>query len=291
MKKCLIFTLAVGIGLVAAGMVGRAAEPFAVTVSGQAGKPAILFIPGLACDGAVWKETVEHYQKTHECHVLTLAGFAGQPPVEGPFFDVVSKAVANYCAEKKLTKPIVIGHSLGASLALKLAAEHGEKIGAAIAVDGFACTMALFLPTATDSQRQAIGKAEQDKIMKQTQAEYTADTKKMFSNWLKSERLEQCSRWIEKSDRETVARAKGELFALDVRPQLKKANVPVLILAGYSPDLKHMFPNSQAFEKGVKAQLDGVAKGAVAVHPNCKHFIMWDEPKWMTDQIDAFLKK
>ena len=51
--------------------------PFAVKVTGT-GQPMIL-IPGLACSGEVWDSTVAHFKDRCECHVLTLAGFAGQP--------------------------------------------------------------------------------------------------------------------------------------------------------------------------------------------------------------------
>lgn len=37
--------------------------PFDVKVSGQ-GKQSIIFIPGFACSGNVWKETVLRYEKT-----------------------------------------------------------------------------------------------------------------------------------------------------------------------------------------------------------------------------------
>ena len=267
-----------------------ASEPFAVAVSGS-GQPAMIFIPGLACDGAVWKETVDHFKGKHECHVLTLAGFAGQPPIDEPFFNTVTKAIVNYVNEKKLVKPVIVGHSLGASLALKLAADHGDTIGSVVAVDGFACTMALFVPDVKDEQRAAFGKAERDKIMKQSDAEYVAETTKMFSKWLSGKRLEQCQKWIEKSDRVTVAKAKGELFSLDVRPGLKKSTTPVLLLTGYNDELKQFVKSKENYEAKVNEQLDGVKNGTVAVHPHCKHFIMWDEPKWMTEQIEQFLKK
>lgn len=266
-----------------------AAEPFAVTVSGS-GTPAMIFIPGLACSGDVWKETVDHFKGKHECHVLTLAGFAGQPPIDEPFFNTITKAIANYASEKKLVKPIIVGHRLGASLALKLAADHGDTIGSVIAVDGFACTMALFVPDVKDEQRAAFGNAERDKIMKQSDAEYVAESTKMFAGWLSGKRLEQCHKWIEKSDRVTVAKAKGELFSLDVRPALKKSTTRVLLLAGYNEGMKQFIPDKETYELKIKEQLADVKNGSTAVHPNCKHCIMWDEPKWMTEQIELFLK-
>ena len=38
----------------------------------------MILIPGLTCGGDVWKSTVEHFKDRYECHVLTLAGFAGE---------------------------------------------------------------------------------------------------------------------------------------------------------------------------------------------------------------------
>jgi pimeloyl-ACP methyl ester carboxylesterase len=51
------------------------ARAFRVQVSGT-GRP-ILLIPGLASSGDTWETTVAHLSDRFTCHVLTLAGFAG----------------------------------------------------------------------------------------------------------------------------------------------------------------------------------------------------------------------
>jgi N-formylmaleamate deformylase len=50
---------------------------FTVRVVGH-GRPLML-IPGLTGTGAFWDETVARYQATYQCHVVSLAGFAGVP--------------------------------------------------------------------------------------------------------------------------------------------------------------------------------------------------------------------
>src|SRR5205823_3179718 len=85
------------------------AKPFFVQVTGK-GKPMLL-IPGLTCGGGVWKTTVEHFQDRYECHVLTLAGFAGEPAIGAPMLETVRKAVAAYLREKKLNHAVIVGHS------------------------------------------------------------------------------------------------------------------------------------------------------------------------------------
>src|SRR5439155_16761665 len=104
--------------------IAKPAAPFAVKVTGK-GKP-IIFIPGLACSGEVWDSAVEHYKDHNECHVLTLAGFAGQPALKdkSAYLETIRKAIVAYIKEKKLDKPVVVGHSLGGYLVFALAASE-----------------------------------------------------------------------------------------------------------------------------------------------------------------------
>ena len=49
---------------------------FAVKTYGT-GTQALVFIPGFACSGEVWQETVNALQDRYTCYVLTMPGFAG----------------------------------------------------------------------------------------------------------------------------------------------------------------------------------------------------------------------
>jgi N-formylmaleamate deformylase len=93
-----------------------AQDAFQVKVSGH-GQQMIL-IPGLSSSGETYNSTVEHYKDRFECHVLTLAGFVGVPRVPAPFLDTVRDGVAAYIRDKKLNKPVIVGHSLGGFIRL-----------------------------------------------------------------------------------------------------------------------------------------------------------------------------
>src|SRR5579863_2138533 len=84
---------------------------FHVDIIGK-GKPMIL-IPGFASSGKTWDSTVARYKDRYECHVLTLAGFAGEPRIEAPFLETVRKDLAVYIRKNKMDKPVIVGHSLG----------------------------------------------------------------------------------------------------------------------------------------------------------------------------------
>jgi hypothetical protein len=93
------------------------APSFVVKVTGQ-GRP-IIFIPGLSCAGAVWDGSVAYLKDRYECHVLTLAGFAGQPRIEPPFLESVCKDLAKYIREHKLDHPVIVGHRASACPAVR----------------------------------------------------------------------------------------------------------------------------------------------------------------------------
>ena len=101
-------------GLLDAAQKGRAekTKAFVMEITG-AGRPMIL-IPGLSSGGNVWAGAVEHFKDRYECHVVTLAGFAGQPAIEGePFLEQVRDGLIQYIRDKKLERPVIVGHSLG----------------------------------------------------------------------------------------------------------------------------------------------------------------------------------
>src|SRR5947208_3099659 len=124
-----------------------AESAFQVKISGH-GSPIIL-IPGLASSGETWDSTVARYQDRYECHVLTLAGFAGVPRIPGPMLESVREQLAAYIREKKLVKPVIVGHSLGGFLALDLASKHPDLPGKLIIVDAYPSLGAIFRPELT----------------------------------------------------------------------------------------------------------------------------------------------
>ncbi|MDB6151773.1 MAG: bioH [Chthoniobacteraceae bacterium] len=69
-------------------------SPAAITAQVTGSGRAMILIPGLGCGGNVWDGTVAHFKDTYQCHVITLAGFAGQPAIGEPFMEQVRDALA-----------------------------------------------------------------------------------------------------------------------------------------------------------------------------------------------------
>ncbi len=94
----------------------------AITRIGQ-GSRSVMLIPGLGCGGGVWDRTVEAMGGEATFHICTLAGFDGQPPLPTPqkLIPAAIDALAAYIQKEKLQKILVVGHSLGGFVAMKLA--------------------------------------------------------------------------------------------------------------------------------------------------------------------------
>jgi pimeloyl-ACP methyl ester carboxylesterase len=250
----------------------------------------MILIPGLACSGAVWDGTVEHFKDRYECHVLTLAGFAGQPPVAGPFLETVRQGIADYIRSKKLDKPVIVGHSLGGFLVYRLAETEPDLVGPVIAVDGMPCLMALVSPTEPDAATmKSQGAQIQADMEKLSREDFLKRLRQFVSSWLEGQKdQETVAKWGADSDQATVARAIGELFSQDARPDLARIKTPVLQMGAFSK--KRQIPGftRETLTKRLEAQIAKVPKHELAV-ADSGHFIMYDVPEWLWKTMDGFL--
>lgn len=278
-------------GVVLAALAPARAEaprsvPFAVKVVGK-GRPMIL-IPGLACSGEVWDGTVRHFKDRYECHVLTLAGFAGQPPVPGPFLETMRKGIADYVRAKKLDKPVLVGHSLGGFLVYRLGETEPDLVGPLIAVDGMPCLMAVFSDKEPDPEtvkKQAA--AVRERMEKSPHADYLKNQERTIDFWLNGRKEKDAVvKWGADSDQATVAKAMGELFSADARPDLGRIKSPVLHLAAFN---KAFNVPREVFAKRVQSQLVKIPRHELAAADDSRHFIMYDAPEWMWNKMDEFL--
>ena len=277
-------------GVLLAGA-GQAAAPTAFTaeVTGQ-GRPLIL-IPGLASSGEVWQGTVARLcgpQATRQCHVLTLAGFAGVPAIAGDLLAQAEQQLADYIVAKKLGQPAIIGHSLGGFLALKMAIDHPQQTGKLLIVDSLPALGATQLPSSTPEQLQAMATQMQAAMRAQDAAGASASQRRTVSGMASAPAdVERIIGWGQRSDRETVINAMGILIASDLRQDVAKIKSPTLVLGTWIA-YKDYAPRAaiEATFQQQYAQLPGVR---IALADTARHFIMYDQPDWMVARIEQFL--
>lgn len=283
--KTVLLALSVSGGLIAQDAPSPAA--FRVQVSGK-GTPMIL-IPGLASSGETWDTTVARYRDRYECHVLTLAGFAGVPRIPAPMLGKVLDGIADYIRKNKLVKPVIVGHSLGGFLALDFAVKYKDLAGKLVIVDAYPFTLGL--GDVTPEQAKTIAVQIRQGIGGMTQEAYEAygkagtSTRPMVTSEANFQRL---TAWSLASDRTAVGDALAEMFTPDLRADLVKIKMPVLVLGTWRGNEQYV-SSAAAAETNFRAQYEKLAGVEIHVSENARHFIMWDDPQWMFGLMDRFL--
>jgi pimeloyl-ACP methyl ester carboxylesterase len=275
----------------------RAPHSFRVEVSGH-GRPMIL-IPGLASSGDTWKTTVARYRDRYECHVLTLAGFAGVPPIGEPLMTAVRAELATYIHDRHLDHPVIVGHSLGGSLALAVAVDHPEIVGPLVVVD--------MVPFLAGTALQAISVEDARPRIAEMRARMTAMTGAQWVEYARSGEsvkymvtaptdLATIAGWSAASNQRAVVDALADVYGLDLRGDVAKIRTPVLALMTWKgvrdevqAAAKFEIPRP-GFVMMYAAQYADLPRLHFVLSDNARHFIMFDDPSWYFEQLDAFLR-
>jgi pimeloyl-ACP methyl ester carboxylesterase len=289
--------LALVSGLLAGSGVQAAVQPrsFHVQIVGK-GQPMIL-IPGLASSGDTWTTTVARYQDRYTCYVLTLSGFAGQPPIDAPLFATARAELADYIRENGLVRPTIVGHSLGGTLALALAVDHPDLVGPLVIVDAlpFLAGAQMSAKTVEDARPQiAAMRAYMTAMTRPQYNEYVetgAATKFLVTSAADHDVIKG---WSRASDPRTVGNAMADLYGVDLRADVSRISSPTLLLGswtGISEQVKSfgMSVTRSDVIREFEQQFTGLRQLHFALAEEARHFIMFDSPQWFFDQVDAFL--
>ena len=259
-------------------------KSFKVEVYGK-GQPIIL-IPGYSCSGDVWKATVDNLKANYQLHVLTLAGFAGVPPIDTPILKTVKNDLIKYVKDNHLNKPVLIGHSLGAFMSLWVASEEPSLFSKIICVDGVPFISAMSNPSITSEEIKknpaynAEAVANNFKNMPEKEFEDN-QFKAMLTMVSDTAHARLIAQWGAASDRKTLGYTFVEMSTTDLRNEIAKINIPVLVLGS-------TYGTKEMSQKILNEQYSLLPNKKIFIAPT-KHFIMYDDPLWFREQVKNFL--
>lgn len=285
-RPALYAAVSIAIAL-SASSTAHAGAAFKAEVTGSG--PAVILIPGLASAAEVWQGTTRHLCGPRQCHALTLAGFAGQPAIGGPLLPQVVRQLSDYIAANKLGKPVIIGHSLGGLLALRFAIDHPDQVERLVIVDSLPAFGAMQAPQATPEQLRQMAAGVRQGMLAADDASYAdAQRRNVAMMVTRAEDVERIMRTGRSSDRNTVAGAMAELLETDLRDDVAKIRAPTLVLGAWAA-YKDFAPRS-AIEAVYTSQYGKLPGVRIEMAETARHFIMYDDPAWLYDRIDYFLK-
>ena len=263
-----------------------------VRLDGPVGAPDIIMIPGLSSSPHVFDALTEQLATRYRVHRIHVQGFAGAPAMDnaqGPVSAPVAEEIARYIAEHRLNKPAVIGHSMGGSIGMMLAARHPDSVGRLMVVDMLPFVGAMFAgPGATPESVAAMADQIYTGMTAGPEEAYRAQNAAMIASMINTEAaragpLSEAAR----SDRAVSSNAFRELVVTDLTPELGRITVPTTVLYVKFNDPRMTNEITDGIYRASFAGLPGAQLKRI---DDSAHFIMLDQPEQFAAEVNAFLE-
>lgn len=273
----------------AADAQGFQSERIIVTTRGHG--PDVILIPGMTSHTEVWDTTAAALERRYRVHLVQVRGFAGfaaEANADGPVAAPVAEEIARYIAARNLSRPAVIGHSMGGTIGMMIAARHPERVGRLMVVDMFPFMGAMFGgPQATAETLAPIA----DQIRDQMAAQPQGVVSPMLEQTINSMVLTEAARprilgHARDSNNIVVANAYRELIVTDLRPELTNIRAPVTVLFVIPPQLPI---TPQQYEGHMRASFANLPDARIVKIENSAHFIMIDQFDRFMQEVNTFL--
>ncbi|MFM9838066.1 MAG: alpha/beta fold hydrolase [Cyclobacteriaceae bacterium] len=281
MKPCKLLVAIALFLLIQINSLAQNAKSFSIVKTGS-GKQNIIFIPGYSCSGKVWDETLQTISKNYTCHVITFSGFAGEKPQANPILATWVSDLATYIKEEKISKPIVIGHSLGGGIAAWLAADYPSLLSKIIIVDALPSLSAFYNPSFVAQQTLDCSPFVKQFTAMNDEQFYAMQKTNMPMLLSNASKLETVIGWSVKSDRNTLAQIYCQFLNTDLRSKLSSVTCEALVM---------LEPSFKQNDAGIQEQYKLLANKTIKYASKGLHFIMYDDQEWFLNELKQFLIK
>lgn len=253
--------------------------------------PDVLLIPGLASTSAVWARTAAALEGRYRVHLVTVRGFGETAPggnAEGLVSAPVAAEIRRYIEEQGLRRPALIGHSMGGQVALRVAADAGDRIGKVMVVDASPFFPSLISPGSTAADVEPLARiAYQGLMLLGDQALRTQAASMGLELGGAADNVLGGLGW-QGGDRRVLAQGLYEVMTTDLRSRLPLIEAPVTVVYGWSPDDRS--PRSHVddlFRAGYRSLPRPAAFERVE---GAEHMVMIDRPRQFQAAVDRFLR-
>ncbi|HEX9172533.1 MAG TPA: alpha/beta hydrolase, partial [Telluria sp.] len=200
-------------------------------------------------------------------------------------------ALTQLIASRKLEKPVLIGHSMGGALALAVASRSPDLVAGVIAVDG----LPVFPGTEgmTGEQRVAMAQGAKARMAGMAGPMFASGQQQYMRavGTVDMARADELAKLSSRSDPAAVSDYVAETLALDMRPGLTAIKAPVLVLSPFfEADAGASGLTAQSKAAYYQSLMAGTPKLEVVAIDGARHFVMFDQPRQVSDAIGRFLK-
>jgi pimeloyl-ACP methyl ester carboxylesterase len=264
-----------------------------VTVTGSG--PDVVLIPGLSSAPQVWESTIAAIPG-YRYHLIHVSGFAGRPGganATGPVLAPVAGEIARYIAEAHLDHPAIIGHSMGGSWAMMVAARHPGLVSKVMVVDMMPFLGAMFgQPNATPESIRPMAEQIRAGIAGGGGAgaeARRAQVAQIVATMVRTEALRPTI--VQQSlDSDPAISGQGmyDLITTDLTPELANIHVPMTVLYVLPAGAPLTVEQIDQYYRMAYANVHGVVLRRI---PDSYHFIMLDQPDAFRAALRDFLRR
>jgi pimeloyl-ACP methyl ester carboxylesterase len=257
-----------------------------LTVTTRGSGPDMVLIHGLAGHPDVWNDVATTLDDRYRLHLVHIRGFGGATRASADTLvsAPVAREVARYIREVGISKPAIVGHSMGGTIAMMVAVQNPDLPGRVMVVDMIPFMGAMFgQPNATVESLRPIAEQTYAALLN------TDMFSQMVATMVRSDAHRQTlTQQVNASDRRTMANAMRELILTDMRPNLPRITVPLTVL--YVQPANVAMPADQ-FDAGMRAMYAGAPNVQLVRINDSNHFIQLDRPTRLITEIDAFIRR
>jgi len=239
--------------------------------------PPFVLLHSLLSDKRSFDRIVEPLSRDFRVIVLDLPGFGNSAPVEGGLEEIAARVAAAVVELAGEEKPIVLGNGFGGFVALQLAISHPGTASRLVLADcGAAFTEAgrqAFRGMAAAAAQKGLGAIVETAMRRLFSAEFQAQNPTLMADRRAA---------FLRTDEATFQLACHCLARLDLRGEVNRVAVPVLVLVG---------ENDEATPPPMAVELAGLLPDSrLTILRGCAHVPQLQDPEAFLEAIADFVR-
>ncbi len=256
----------------------------------------IIFIHGTGLLASMWLPYAEALRDRSHSYALDLRGHGDSDKTSGRFdWPTLGDDLAAFIQTLHLSKPLCVGHSMGATTILLAEGRHPGIIGRAVLIDPIILEPAMYRIQPNRQTHPMAAGALKRRAVWNSREEMIASYREKFP--FKTWRKDQLELFVERGTEnlpeggvklkcppETEAQCYLGSHALDPWPLLSQIQIPILLLRGDSHDAPEGVKKTLAPLEKVR---DALPDAELSVVPRSSHFLPMENPDAV---ISAILK-
>lgn len=245
---------------------------------GLNGRPPVVIIPALFCGTWQWNGQIAALSTSHTVFAVTLPGFDGRAAIgDDALMTRAAQGIDRLIRSRRLIRPVLIGHSLGGTIAVYFGERYPSEIGGIVSAEG--------------GYPIAPTQAERNKLVEAGVRPFLAVDRRSFEDVLRNsmlryvitsrEDIATIAPLASRSDPAALVDWMRAALTLDLTPHLSAIRVPLVEIVPFDTQIDPFrgFQTLDAKRRAYAGWVAHVRNGAVIMIDHSRHFVMFDQPE------------